>query len=373
MSLPNQYHKQGQKRKKISPASQPNKIPYLQLPNEKVYLDKPERDFAYRKGCCGSGAYFCSNGKYSRSTDLRSPGKANWHRTFRTGWDLQYDRAMLGWTCPWLTQPVMSCPGSAPWILNTAFLTIGGKALKLRWGPNYADYLQDEYVDIWLGENLIWTNSPTMQRRTTLRGNSKNRCVIENQDMQLHTVSYCLASQDPLNPNPELRMRDLPPTKTRNWMHPQLNRSDLWAKVTELQMEDGQPLYAALAQVRNQGFPDQKMGYAWLGLCADSDGDCIGPLPQPLSLVVTYYRWVWRGLDLRIGHSPLVLYHQLLKGRVVQRDPDSPPSCSSSCHKRPKKLNPPVSHLAQHSRPSWMSRSHIFNMGEFKGLGGAQT
>lgn len=41
-----------------------------------------------------------------------------------------------------------------------------------------------------------------------------------------------------------------------------------------------------------------------------------GPVPKPSYIVVTSYKWVWRGLDPELKY-PLPIYEALLKGRIT--------------------------------------------------------
>ena len=278
--------------------------PYLKLDNEIIWLDHPRRDFSI--AFPGSGGYFCSGLDYEFEKSGVIPvheipkthvmtdrvlGRTRAFPLLGQAWGNQPERIVSD-PVIWTSQPVLQCPRSTPWILNTTYVSLEGKLFKLRWGPNYVDTREGEYADITLGDEVIWTTHPYMRNMIHHRERDAQAYVIENQSMELHSVvRENLPNPSTIRSNFRKRNRDL-----FNWWG--LYRGAPETKQVELLTERNEPLYSAMIRAQ--------------GLCTSGHE---GPLLDREELHTTW-QWSWRGLDPRITLHPSPLYQQLLNGRI---------------------------------------------------------
>lgn len=221
--------------------------------------------------------------------------------------------------------------------MNVVYLTLRGMMFKLTWGPNYADPMRGEYVEISLGELVIWTTSTYMYAEMRRKRALRSKYVIENQTIPLRTVTYGHPIARKLG---ELNL--LAATSQEGLIcegRGQWYPHDRQAMVVELVTHKNQPLYTELLQIREV---TSKEAAGWL---PGIEGDWLpntryeealeelqpnqynifahirqGPRPRPDALLVTSWKWVWRGLDPEIDKYPSPLYMKLLGGRVIRGD-----------------------------------------------------
>lgn len=79
-------------------------------------------------------------------------------------------------------------PPNVPWILNVAYVKARDWMFKLRWSPNYADSLQQPYMEVWVGYDVIWTSSPFMKRKLEKREQNEDQPVCNNQTLSLRVT-----------------------------------------------------------------------------------------------------------------------------------------------------------------------------------------
>lgn len=333
MSVPTKQKKKIKKRYEGDNELRKGK-PILVIDNGYGYVDltHPRRDFKYDSSDYGSGNYFCTNYEYARHIDKWRPGP------FQTTWPCIVSPAALRRFRPINRrpepgaknfEPIAECPLSSPWILNMAYFKCGRELIKLVWGPNYADPIRGVYVEISVGDWLIWTNSPYMHKEKKKRIENERRYVIENQRQPLRTVHREIE----VYTGDYDRKKRLPLTAEGlllrvfqgGWFP-----HDRSVCLTELRTQRDQPLYAEMIQMRDAASAakvvnGEKIMTPYLaareGLKVDTSNRYTrhkeGPLPQPDMLLLTSWKWVWRGLDPEISKYPSPLYLKLLRDRVT--------------------------------------------------------
>jgi len=86
--------------------------------------------------------------------------------------------------------PVLQIPEESPWIFNVVEKNCDGTLMRVRWGPNYADPAQADYMEIRCGELSIWTNNPPMRELLYQRIRDPRKTVIDIDNYTLALKVY---------------------------------------------------------------------------------------------------------------------------------------------------------------------------------------